>query len=140
MSATPSQSNVTSNQYPEVRIRQNPQVHNVSDEESAERRPPPNWRTNIKMDEKLTICRKYYIAGFFFLPFFWLVNFFWHYNDAFHAEPFEEQPQFRRYVMRSGVGFIFWTVLFISWVFYFQTQRYYHDWDQITFNFPTGSA
>lgn len=140
MSTTPSQSNVTSNQYPEVRVRQNTQVHNVSDAEPAERQPPPNWRTNIKMDEKLNICRIYYIAGFFFLPFLWLVNFFWHYNDAFKSEPFEEQPQFRRYVMRSGVGFIFWSVLLISWVFFFQTQRYYHEWDDITFNFPTGSA
>lgn len=92
------------------------------------------------MDEKLTICRKYYIAGFFLLPLFWLVNFVWHYKDAYQAEPFEEQLQFRRYVLRSGIGFIFWTVLFICWVFYYQTQRFYYDWDYLTFNFPTGSA
>jgi presenilin enhancer 2 len=92
------------------------------------------------MDEKLTICRKYYIAGFFLLPLFWLVNFVWYYNDAYKVEPFDEQPQFKRYVIRSGIGFIFWTVLLVSWVFYFQTQRFYHDWDYLTFNFPTGSA
>jgi len=137
---TTSQSNETPNQYPEVRIRQNPQAHETSDREQTEHRPPPNWRTNIKMDEKLTICRKYYIAGFFLLPLFWLVNFVWHYKDAYKAEPFEEQPQFRRYVMRSGIGFVLWAILLFSWVFYFQTQRYYHDWDYLTFNFPTGSA
>lgn len=137
---TTSQSNETQNQYPEVRIRHNPQAHRINEEEPVERRPPPNWRTNIKADEKLNICRKYYIAGFFFLPLFWLVNFVWHYHDAYKAEPFDEQPQFRRYVTRSGIGFVFWSVLLIGWVFYFQTQRFYNDWDYITFSFPTGSA
>lgn len=129
----------TENQYPEVRIRQNTQAQHPN-EEQIERRPPPNWRTNIKINDKLTICRKYYIAGFFLLPLFWLVNFIWHYKDAFQAEPFEEQPQFKRYVLRSGIGFLCWMVMIVCWVIYFQTQRYYYDWDYITFNFPTGSA
>lgn len=138
---TTSYSNENENQYPEVRIRQNPQAQHVSnDGDQVERRPPPNWRFNIKVDEKLTICRKYYIAGFFLLPIFWLVNFVWYYHDAYLAEPFEEQAQFRRYVLRSGIGFVFWTMLIVIWVFYFQTQRYYHDWDYLTYNFPTGSA
>lgn len=140
---TTSQANETESQYPEpeVRVRQNLQPHNVHDENQTvhRHRPPLNWRTAMKMDEKLNICRIYYIAGFFLLPIFWLVNFVWHYNDAFLAEPFEEQPQFKRYVLRSGIGFIFWSVLIIGWVFYFQTQRSY-NWDYITFNFPTGSA
>jgi len=140
---TTSQSNETQNQYPEVRIRQNPQSHHIparDREPQHARSPPPNWRTTINMGEKLAICRIYYFAGFFLLPLFWLVNFVWHYEDAYRVEPFEEQPQFKRYVLRSGIGFIFWTVLFIGWVFYFQTQRYYHDWDYLTLNFPTGSA
>lgn len=92
------------------------------------------------MDEKLTICYKYYIAGFFLLPLFWLVNFIWHYKDAYQAEPFDEQPRLKHYVLWSGIGFIVWTVLIIIWVVYFQTQRYYYNWDFLTFNFPTGSA
>lgn len=136
---TTSQPNENEEQLPEVRIRQNPQEHEVFEGQFYERRYA-NWRTNIKMSEKLNICRKYYIAGFFLLPLFWLVNFIWHYNDAYQAEPFEEQPQFRRYVLRSGIGFVSWTVVLLAWVICFQTQRYYNDWDYLTFNFPTGSA
>lgn len=140
MSSSPTHSNEIQNQYPEVRIRQNPQANRICDAEQIQRSPPPNWRTTINMDEKLSICRKYYLAGFFLLPLFWLVNFVWHYEDAYRAEPFEEQPQFKHYVLRSGIGFVFWAILFISWIFYFQTQRYYNDWDYLTYNFPTGSA
>lgn len=130
-------SNETQNQFPEVTFRHN---HNATDREPTEHRPPPNWRTNIRMDEKLIICRKYYLAGFFVLPLFWLVNFIWYYKDAYQTEPFDEQPEFKRYVVRSGIGFIFWTVLITIWVLYFQTQRHNSSFDFITFNFPTGSA
>jgi presenilin enhancer 2 len=33
--------------------------------------------------ERLEICRKYYIAGFFCLPFMWIVNFCWFFKYTF---------------------------------------------------------
>ncbi|XP_050524102.1 gamma-secretase subunit PEN-2 [Daktulosphaira vitifoliae] len=138
--AVTSHSSRSRRQVPEVRIHQNPHcpLENRIDQ-NQERRPPPNWRTNMKADEKLNICRKYYIAGFFLLPIFWLVNFLWHYREAYQEEQFEEQTQIKNYVFKSGVGFLIWAVALTFWIVYFQTQRYYHDWDYLTFNFPTGS-
>ena len=46
--------------------------------------------------DKLDLCRKYYLAGFFFLPFMWIVNFFWFFSNAFKRSSFAEQAQMKK--------------------------------------------
>jgi hypothetical protein len=46
-------------------------------------------------EERLNICRKYYLGGFLFLPLLWLINAIWFYKQAFHVEPFVQQAQIR---------------------------------------------
>nr|ACI69413.1 Gamma-secretase subunit PEN-2 [Salmo salar] len=42
-------------------------------------------------EEKLTLCRKYYLGGFAFLPFLWLVNVVWFFKEAFVKPTYTEQ-------------------------------------------------
>jgi hypothetical protein len=50
----------------------------------------------ISDKDKLELCKKYYIAGFFFLPFVWIVNFFWFFGHAFKRPVFPEQAEMRK--------------------------------------------
>ena len=47
-------------------------------------------------DERLNICRKYYLAGFACLPLLWLINAIWFYKQAFKVEPYPLQAQIRK--------------------------------------------
>jgi len=47
-------------------------------------------------DERLNICRKYYLAGFACLPLLWLINAIWFYKQAFKVEPYPQQAQIRK--------------------------------------------
>uniref|UniRef100_T1IP80 Gamma-secretase subunit PEN-2 n=1 Tax=Strigamia maritima TaxID=126957 RepID=T1IP80_STRMM len=94
----------------------------------------------MKNEQKLYLCRWYYRGGFLFLPFLWFVNFFWFFNEAFRKQAFDEQRQIRSYVIRSAIGSLFWTAVFIAWVVVFQTHR--AGWgetaDYMSFIIPTG--
>jgi presenilin enhancer 2 len=46
-------------------------------------------------EERLNICRKYYLGGFAFLPLLWLINAIWFYKQAFKVEPYAQQRQIR---------------------------------------------
>jgi presenilin enhancer 2 len=101
------------------------------------------------------------IAGFAILPFLWAINTVWFFNDAFRKPLFEEQaemrkcnPHFIHYaipflrhillpdVIRSGVGALIWTGIFIAWTCVFQINR--AAWgevgDQLSFVIPRGIA
>lgn len=90
-------------------------------------------------EEKLKICRKYFIGGFFLLPFFWLVNSVWFFREAFMRK--DANPKIRRYVGGSMIGTLVWTTVLIVWTVVFQTQR--ARWlpfvDYITITVPDGS-
>jgi len=47
-------------------------------------------------EERLNICRKYYLGGFAFLPLLWLINAIWFYKQAFKVEPFPQQEHIRK--------------------------------------------
>uniref|UniRef100_A0A8D2M2H8 Gamma-secretase subunit PEN-2 n=1 Tax=Zonotrichia albicollis TaxID=44394 RepID=A0A8D2M2H8_ZONAL len=49
----------------------------------------------VSNEEKLQLCRKYYLGGFLLLPFLWLVNVVWFFRPAFLAPPFGEQPRIK---------------------------------------------
>uniref|UniRef100_A0A669EE53 Gamma-secretase subunit PEN-2 n=2 Tax=Oreochromis TaxID=8139 RepID=A0A669EE53_ORENI len=46
-------------------------------------------------EEKLSLCRKYYLGGFAFLPFLWLVNVVWFFREAFLKPSYTEQLQIK---------------------------------------------
>ncbi|XP_069193212.1 uncharacterized protein pen-2 isoform X1 [Procambarus clarkii] len=47
-------------------------------------------------ERKLTLCRKYYMAGFALLPFMWAINAMWFFKEAFWTPPYPEQKQIRK--------------------------------------------
>ena len=89
-------------------------------------------------EEKVAICRKYFIFGFFLLPFFWLVNSLWFFKEAFLRK--DANPKIRRYVGGSMIGTVIWTAALIVWTVVYQTQR--AKWlpyvDYITLTVPSG--
>ncbi|XP_014250661.1 gamma-secretase subunit PEN-2 [Cimex lectularius] len=94
----------------------------------------------VKNDEKLSICRFYYRAGFCLLPLVWLVNAAWFFKEGFVKPPYEEQKQIRKYVIHSAIGALIWAVVVATWVTVFQTHRV--SWgelgDELSCLIPTG--
>lgn len=95
----------------------------------------------VSNEEKLNLCRKYYLGGFAFLPFLWLVNIFWFFREAFLAPAYTEQSQIKGYVWRSAVGFLFWVIILATWITIFQIYR--PRWgalgDYLSFTIPLGT-
>ncbi|UJR09012.1 hypothetical protein I4U23_013261 [Adineta vaga] len=91
-------------------------------------------------EERLNICRKYYLGGFAFLPLLWLINAIWFYKQAFKVEPFPQQEQIRKYVIRSAIGTFVWFLIIIVWNVLFQVfrTRMGPTGDYLTFVVPRG--
>ncbi|KAL0985005.1 hypothetical protein UPYG_G00151750 [Umbra pygmaea] len=91
-------------------------------------------------DEKLSLCRKYYLGGFAFLPFLWLVNVVWFFKEAFFKPAYTEQLQIKTYVKRSGLGLLLWVAVLTTWITIFQHFR--AEWgevgDYLSFTIPLG--
>ncbi|KAH9514972.1 hypothetical protein Btru_021552 [Bulinus truncatus] len=94
----------------------------------------------LKNPDKLALCRKYYLAGFFILPFLWFINSIWFFNEAFRKTEYTEQAQIRKYVIRSIIGFLVWLAIIITWVVIYQVNRV--SWGEtgelISFTIPLG--
>eukprot|EP00731_Ephydatia_muelleri_P008621 Em0004g959a len=72
-------------------------------------------------DEKLRICRRYFVLGFYLLPAVWLANSVWFFKEAFLKRG--SNPLLRRYVAGSILGSLVWAAALIVWISVFQTQR-----------------
>ncbi|XP_069460969.1 gamma-secretase subunit PEN-2 [Ambystoma mexicanum] len=94
----------------------------------------------VPNEEKLNLCRKYYLGGFALLPFLWLVNVFWFFKDAFMKPAYTEQQQIKGYVQRSAIGLFFWIVILTAWITVYQMHR--AEWgatgDYLSFTIPLG--
>jgi len=94
----------------------------------------------MKDEDKLTLCRKYYLGGFALLPFLWIVNSVWFFKEAFMKPTYEQQTQIRTYVIRSMIGALIWTAAITTWVTIFQLKR--AQWgasaDYMSFIIPRG--
>lgn len=119
-------------------VRDSPRV------QSTLGRPGPSATMNLERvsnEEKLNLCRKYYLGGFAFLPFLWLVNIFWFFREAFLVPAYTEQSQIKGYVWRSAVGFLFWVIVLTTWITIFQIYR--PRWgalgDYLSFTIPLGT-
>ncbi|XP_040576118.1 gamma-secretase subunit PEN-2 [Lepeophtheirus salmonis] len=94
----------------------------------------------VSDEDRVTLCRKYFIAGFCFLPFAWFVNVLWFYPQGFRREDFPGRKSIRKMVIGSAIGASLWTAAFISWIIVFYNYR--ASWgplgDRMSFNIPIG--
>ncbi|XP_045209962.1 gamma-secretase subunit PEN-2-like [Mercenaria mercenaria] len=94
----------------------------------------------VKNEDKLELCRKYYLGGFAMLPFLWFVNSVWFFKEAFFKAQYEQQKQIRTYVIRSIIGSVIWIAIIVTWVTIFQLKR--AEWgaaaDYMSFIIPRG--
>merc|ERR1712018_415536 len=93
--------------------------------------------------ERLDLCYKYFIAGFFFLPVFWICNSFWFWPDAYGQRVSNQQnisQKFKFYIKFSIVGSIVWLTIALSWMSYFQMFRhgFGRDLDWLYLYLPIG--
>lgn len=94
----------------------------------------------VTNENKLDLCRKYYLGGFACLPFLWFINSIWFFREAFLKEEYTEQKQIRSYVIRSMIGTVIWTAIITVWIVIFQLNRV--SWgetaDAMSFIIPRG--
>ena len=92
-------------------------------------------------DDKIQLCKKYFIAGFAFLPFLWAVNAVWFFREAFFRPTFPQQKTMKTYVVLSALGSLIWWTVLITWLAIYVNRR--AEWgefgDRISFNIPTGT-
>ncbi|OQR76246.1 gamma-secretase subunit PEN-2-like [Tropilaelaps mercedesae] len=81
----------------------------------------------MRDEDKVELCRKYFIGGCFLLPFLWAVNACWFFKDAFIRDEFVGQAEIRKYVTRSAIGAMLWLIVAVSWNVVFQLKR--ASWD-----------
>lgn len=88
-------------------------------------------------EDKVNVCRKYFIAGIPLLPWVWLVNVAWFWREA--VKP-DHNPQVRRYVLLSALGALVYLTAIIAWVTVYQTKRieWGADGDRISLHVPYG--
>ena len=85
------------------------------------RHPEMTKLSKLPDEEKIRICRVYFLLGFAFLPLVWLINFVWFFGEAFRRQDYN--PKIRSYVIMSGVGGLIYTAMFVTWVVVYQTQH-----------------
>jgi len=91
--------------------------------------------------DRLSLCRKYFFAGFACLPFVWFVNAVWFFKQAFVRKPeYPEQKEIRGYVIASGVLSAIWLAALLGWfITYIQNRSEWGEFgDRISFNVPLG--
>ncbi|CAF1234031.1 unnamed protein product [Adineta ricciae] len=119
----------------------NAQIHSDYEESTVESNKDNMVSLEKKSpEERLNICRKYYLGGFAFLPLLWLINAIWFYKQAFKVEPYPQQAQIRTYVIRSAIGTLAWLLIITIWNVLFQVFRTKMGpaGDYLTFVVPRG--
>ncbi|CAF2092930.1 unnamed protein product, partial [Rotaria magnacalcarata] len=53
----------------------------------------------------------------------WIINAIWFYKQAFKVEPYRQQAEIRKYVIRSAIGTFIWIIIIVSWNIIFQLLR-----------------
>ncbi|KAI3387571.1 hypothetical protein SNEBB_005332 [Seison nebaliae] len=92
----------------------------------------------ISENDRRKLCQKYFYIGCAALPLVWLINCFWFGSYAFGKS--RRDPQIRRYVISSAIGFIISMIALTTWIIVFQKKRV--DWgefgDKLTLIPPRG--
>ncbi|CAF5114838.1 unnamed protein product [Rotaria magnacalcarata] len=96
---------------------------------------------NSYYEERIsTETEEKWFRGFAFLPLLWLINFIWFFRQAFKVEPYPQQAEIRKYVIRSAIGTFIWCIIIIAWNIIFQQlrTRLGPAGDYLTFVVPRG--
>eukprot|EP00117_Sycon_ciliatum_P009743 scpid93035/ scgid11912/ Gamma-secretase subunit PEN-2; Presenilin enhancer protein 2 homolog len=80
----------------------------------------------LSKEEKIKICRTYWLVGLALLPLVWIINVVWFFKEAFLRSDY--LPEVRSYVIRSLVGAIVYMAGIIAWIAIYQTNR--QDWGE----------
>lgn len=77
--------------------------------------------TQTDLDDKLNLCRKYYVSVFALHPFLWFVNLLWFYKETFRRLPYGQQKFICTYMINSMTEIVVCIVAFVFfWVLFFQ--------------------
>jgi len=91
----------------------------------------------VSPEEKVNICRKYFLAGIPLLPWVWIINVLWFWREATKVDHI---PQVRRYTILSAIGALIYLAALGVWVGVYQSQR--ASWgalgDKISLHIPYG--
>ncbi|CAD5207351.1 unnamed protein product [Bursaphelenchus okinawaensis] len=97
----------------------------------------------MNLEERLDLCRKYFIIGFFALPFVWLANVLW-FGPAIWKKKLVEMDNIEKrmikYLVLSFIGFIMWAIGLLIWTYVYSQARVNREqWaESLTFLFPMG--
>lgn len=68
--------------------------------------------TQTDLDDKLNLCRKYYVSVFALHPFLWFVNLLWFYKETFRRLPYGQQKFICTYMINSMTEIVVCIVAF----------------------------
>ncbi|KNC46007.1 uncharacterized protein AMSG_00125 [Thecamonas trahens ATCC 50062] len=94
-------------------------------------------RPSLTVDQRVAVCRKYFIAGLCFMPLAWMVNIAYFWEELRHPRG---HPKIKRYVMYSAVGSVVYMSAFFVWLAIYLTS--WRSWgatgDNISIYVPAG--
>ncbi|CAK9231382.1 unnamed protein product [Sphagnum troendelagicum] len=67
-------------------------------------------------EEAVKLAKSFYYGGFLLLPLLWFVNCFYFWPVLQHREA---EPLIRRYVVKSGIGCVLFSVVLLAWALTF---------------------
>ncbi|KAJ7522499.1 hypothetical protein O6H91_18G014500 [Diphasiastrum complanatum] len=110
------------NPHTSTAIVQMPQHEEEEDDDDDEAVLLQQWPTvdgplGVQQQQALKLARAFFYAGFFLLPWLWFVNCFYFWPILRHRRYLD--PVVRPYVLWSGVGFMIYSTLLLSWALTF---------------------
>ncbi|CAI5742352.1 unnamed protein product [Peronospora destructor] len=94
-----------------------------------------NFTRNLNKEADESVAKKMFLGGLVFLPWLHLVNVIFYHKQFLDPSI---DASVTRWVRRSFLGFLFWTVLFLSWVLVFQLNWKDFGWQDLVMVVPKG--
>ncbi|CAI5720974.1 hypothetical protein KXD40_005996 [Peronospora effusa] len=104
-----------------------------STEGTADTNNRGNFTRNLNKEADESVAKKMFLGGLVFLPWLHLVNVVFYHKQFLDSSI---DASVTRWVRRSFLGFLFWTVLFMSWVLIFQLKWKEFGWQSLVMVVP----
>jgi presenilin enhancer 2 len=78
--------------------------------------PTMDGPLGVYNEEAVKLAKSFYYGGFLLLPVLWFVNCFYFWPVLQHREA---EPLIRRYVVKSGIGYMLFSVVLLAWALTF---------------------
>ncbi|EPS69856.1 hypothetical protein M569_04908 [Genlisea aurea] len=88
----------------------------------------------LSNEESLVYARRFFKFGFLCLPFLWAVNCFYFWPALRRPHSRQSDPQLRRYLVGSAIGFLLFTAVLLSWALTFAIggeKLFGHAWQDL---------